>query len=218
MRGLTIAIALLVASPAAAQTAAPDERAQAFIQEQGVGDLFAPVEGEAFMVRHTASGLTCRFTGDEQRRTLTIFGGLPRGEDVGCLAEQPGRYTTLYATRYSPAITVQQALADGVGGIRGRWPDARPLQPMLTMTQEEFPYLMQHFLVTLNGQQHITTVMVAEQNGWIFKLRYTEAAPDEDALRRSQLEAGAMLLVTLMKEREAPGTIPPPPTPQGSPT
>src|SRR5262249_39697655 len=154
-----------------------------------------------FAVRHPASGLVCSFTGEERTRSLVAFEGLPRGEDVGCGTDRSGRATTLYATRYAPPITLEQALADGIAAIQRRYADARPVAPSVTATEEDFPYLVQHFLITQSGYRYITSVMVAEADGWIFKLRYTEIAVDDDAVTRAQLEASALFLATLLKQR-----------------
>lgn len=194
-------LAFVTAAPAFAQTAeAPIERARAMIAEAGVGDLFEPAEdAESIRVRHAASGLICRFYGGEARTRIMTFDGRPRGDDVGCARDTDEQYVTLYATRYSPTISVQQALNDAEEAIRARFSDARPTPSLLSVSSEALPQpSASHFFVTIDGERWITSAIVAQSGDWIIKLRYSAPAPDDQVLTRLQLEAGTTFMLMLM--------------------
>lgn len=203
LRGLLVCAALALASPVLAEEPQTGVAvARALIASEGVEDLFEAVEDDNVTVRHTPSRLTCHFYGNETVRRLIVFSGQPRGDDVGCALEREGQAITLYATRYAPAITAQQALADAEAGIRHRFADARPTPTLLHMTSDGLPEpLMRHFLITLAGEQWITSAFVALSGDWVIKIRYTQRAADQDALRRAQLEANAVMMLALMEVR-----------------
>ncbi len=174
------------------------------IDSASVSDLFEPVAHEAVTVRHRASGLTCRFYGDETIARIIVFDGLPRGEDVGCISDRENQARTLYATRYPGNVTAEAAMADAVAGIRNRFSDARPTPATLQMRNDNFPDpLIQHFLITLQGEQWITSALVARSGDWIIKLRYTSRAVDDDGIMVAQLEANALFALALMQIAEA---------------
>jgi|CXWL01.1.fsa_nt_gi hypothetical protein len=203
-RGLVVCIAVALAPTALAQTAEQNNTvaARAFIESEGVSDLFEAVEDENITVRHLASRLICHFFGGETTKRLAVFSGQPRGDDVGCIRDHEHQAITLYATRYAPAITAEQAMADAVAGIRHRFTDARPTPALLHMTSDNLPTpLVRHFLITLNGEQWITSALVAQNGDWIIKVRCTERALDQDALLRSQLEANAVMMSALLEIR-----------------
>lgn len=205
LRELLVCAALAAASPALAQESPQTGvvEARTLIEAEGVGDLFETVEDDNIAVRHTASRLTCHFYGNETIRRLVVFSGRPRGDDVGCALEREGQAITLYATRYAPSITAEQALADAEAGIHHRFADARPTPTLLHMTSEELPVpLMRHFLITLAGEQWITSALVAVSGDWVIKIRYTQRAADQDALRRAQLEANAIMMLALTEIRD----------------
>jgi hypothetical protein len=202
LQGLIFAAAFAAVNPAFAQTTEPGggQPAQALLETHGVADLFEVLESDHIKVRHTASRLTCHFYGGETRITIMTFEGSPRGDDVGCNAESDEQHSiTLYATRYTPPITIEQSLADAEAGIRNRFSDARPTPTLLTMASEGLPAsIARHFLISVQGEQWITSAIVAQSGEWIIKLRYSAPAPDNDGLMRGQLEAGAIFTLALM--------------------
>jgi hypothetical protein len=203
LRGLLVPLALM-ASPALAQAHAPSgvATARALIEADHVGDLFEAVEDANIEVRHKASGLICHFYDNETTQRLLIFSGQPRGYDVGCAREREGQAVTLYATRYTPAISLQQALADAEAGIRNRFSDAQPTPALLSMTSEALPDMrVQHFLVTVRGERWLTSALVAQSREWIIMVRYSQRAVDQDALLQAQLEANAIMTLALLDIR-----------------
>lgn len=206
LRVLIAAVIAGSAAPTFAQEAPLSriEAARAMIESADAADLFEAVEHEIATVRHRASGLTCRFYGNETRATIIVFAGLPRGDDVGCVNEQENQARTLYATRYPGDVTATAAMADAVAGIANRFADARPTPALLRMTSENLPEpLIQHFLITLRGEQWITSAFVARSGDWVIKLRYSTLAADEDAIRVAQLEASAIFALALTQIAEA---------------
>lgn len=202
MRALLVAAAALAVSAqgAFAQDSAPSgiEASRALIANAELTDVFVPIEHESPAVRHTASGLTCHFFGAPTRMQLATFAGQPRGNDVGCVSDYADKATTLYATRYTPPISLEEALAGGVAGIRHRFPDAQPLASTMTVTVDGAPVpRVAQFTITLNGERWFTSVIVAEANGWIYKLRYTARAVEDESLTAHELEAGAMFALML---------------------
>lgn len=207
-----IALAAIVA-PAFAQETGPSriEDARAMIASFEVSDLFAPVDGDKVTVRHTASGLTCSFYGDETNARLVVFSGLARGEDVGCVNDRTDQARTLYATRYPDGVTAAQAMADAVASIRNRFADAQPTPARLHMRSDGLPEVAdRHFLITLREEQWITSVFVAQHRGWTIKLRFTARAVDEDAVMAAQLEANAVFTLALLKLVEPAASVPAP--------
>jgi hypothetical protein len=68
------------------------------------------------------------------------------------------------------------------------------------VSSEGLPQLhVAHFLVTIRDERWITSVLVAQSGDWIYKLRYTARAVEDDDLMRHQLEAAAMLTLVLVE-------------------
>jgi hypothetical protein len=202
MRALLLAAALLAFAPSALAQQAEQtgiETSRALIDSAQLNDVFVPIEHESPAVRHTASGLTCHFFGAPTRMQLAIFdSGLPRGDDVACVSDYEDKATTLYATRYAPSISLDEALAGGVAGIRHRFADARPQPQSMTIAPDGVtPPRVAQFLVTVNGERWFTSVTVAEANGWIYKLRYSARAVETESLTARELEAGSMFALML---------------------
>ncbi|MBC7767470.1 MAG: hypothetical protein H7124_01645 [Phycisphaerales bacterium] len=188
------ALSFAATNPALAQAPQPSriEEARALIQTNGVGDVFEALEDDSIAVRHTASGLTCHFYGGETRIDLIAFSQVARSDDVGCNSEGENRSQTLYATRYMPPITVDRAMGDAIAGIRNRFSDARPTPALMSMSTEGLSEpLIQHFLVTVRGEQWMTSAYIVQDGEWIIKLRYSQQATNEE-LMAAQLEAGAI--------------------------
>jgi hypothetical protein len=178
------------------------EAARAMIERAQASGVFEPLEDDnVIMVRHAASGMVCLFSSDNRRAELMLFSsGLPRGDDVGCIRDSQDLWTTLYATRYAQPMSAEQALGEAVAGIQNRFQDAQRTPAIIQMSTESLPPLhVAHFFVTLEGDRWITSALVAQSGDWILKVRYTAPAPDEDAVRRHQLEASAMLAHALLR-------------------
>lgn len=209
MRALVLALAALAlsATQSYAQETPPSrlQDSQALIERFEMSDIFTPIEDDALGVRHTASGLVCHFFGAPTRVELLAFSGSTRGEDVGCLSNFEGKVLTLYATRYAPAISADEALQHGIAGIRHSFPDAQPMPATMTVATEGAPTpLVAHFLATRDGARWFTSVMVAESNGWIYKLRYSAPAPEATPFMSHELEAGAVFALVLGELSHAP--------------
>lgn len=191
---LSAAIALLAFTTAAhAQSASAEAAARSMIESAQLGDIFEPVADDMIAVRHVRSGLVCHFSSTDRRAELVTFEGLPRGDDVGCVSDGDGRWTTLYATRYQPTPSLEEALGGAVAGIRHRFADAQPTPTLLTMETEGLPSpRVAHFIATIEGERWFTSAIVAQSGEWIFKLRYSARLTDEEDLMRHQLEAGAL--------------------------
>lgn len=201
LRSILFAAILAAAAPALGQTPSQSAAARAMIDQFGVADLFDAVEDDSIAVRHRASGLTCHFYPEENpRNELLVFTSqLARGEDVGCVSENSVRFVTLYATRHSPPITAEHALTEAEAGIRARFSDARPTPAVLRVSTEDLPQAhTRHFLITIDGEQWITSALVARSGDWIIKVRYTARAAD-DAIMPAQLEANLYLQHVLLE-------------------
>lgn len=209
LRPLLVAAALAFATPALAQDT-PGENfnlAQAMIDRASVDDLFDPVNNDAFIsVRHVASGMVCNFSRTDTRADLAVFNsGIPRGDDVGCVSDSEGQATTLYATRYTPARTAEDALAEAIAAIRYRFRDAQPTPTLLDVQTEGQPPLhVAHFFIDREGERWITSALVVQSGPWIYKLRYTARAVEEADIMRHQLESSAILTLVLL--RLSPGS------------
>lgn len=202
---LFASLALGFAAPAAAQERASLATARAMIESAQLTDVFEPVDDEHVTVRHPASGLTCQFYSNETRTQLATFdSGLPRGDDVACVADRDGSATTIYATRYNPRKSAEDALAEAIAAIRHRFPDARSTPAALSITTEGMPpSLVANFLVQVRGERWLTSATVAQSGDWIVKLRYSARAVEDDALLRTQLEAGVMFAAALLRMQPA---------------
>jgi hypothetical protein len=205
LRPIILAIALAFAGNAGAQERPTNyEAARAMIDRAQLNDVFEPIaHDDVISVRHIASGMVCLFSSGNTRAELTTFSGQPRGDDVGCIRDTEDQWTTLYATRYAPPKSAEEALAEAVAGLRHRFSDAQSTPAVIEMTSEALPPLhVAHFLTTIEDERWITSALVAQTGDWIFKLRYTARATDDEAIRRHQLEASAMLTHVLLRARE----------------
>jgi len=201
MRALIFALVAGLASAAHAQDVDANlAAARAMIERAQLGDVFEPVAKDHVATRHPASGLVCHFFPGGTRAEVVVFAGnLPRGEDVGCISDREGQATTLYATRYNPSMSVQQALADADAAIRHRFADAQPSPAGIVMSSEGLPQtLVAHYLITVQGERWLTSAIVAQSGEWIIKLRFTTRARDADELRAAELEANAVITLALI--------------------
>lgn len=199
----------LIASPAFADppeeelTAAPGSIAYGMIEQANAEGVFDIVHNGQVSVRHLASGMRCDFERDGEGGQIILFAGLPRGDDVGCATESETEYFTLYATRYPEPRTLDNLLNEAEAAIRQRWPDATPYPASLSVDVDGLPeQRLRHFVATVNGRRHFTSVGVAQMNGWSYKVRYT-AAIENDSLMQYELMVGMMLSSLLIEANEA---------------
>lgn len=149
--------------------------AQTLIDGSGAPELFENLSvGNDMRIRHKASGLVCVYSPGEQSNSLRLFPGLPQGDDIGCNADAGNIYMTVYATRYQPAISVDEAIESAANGIRNRFPDARPysgpvLEPDVPDSIGEPSYVA--FLVGQGERTLYAHARVAKVGEWIFKQR-----------------------------------------------
>ena len=187
MRLTAIAAALIIATvsapavqahtadPAQSERSAAWREAQALIDGVDAPELFENLSvGNDMRIRHKASGLVCVFSPGEQNNSLRLFPGLPQGDDVGCNADVGNIYMTVYATRYRPAISVEDAIESAANGIRNRFPDARPysgpvLVPDVPDGAGEPGYVA--FVVGQGDRSLYAHARVAKVGEWIFKQR-----------------------------------------------
>lgn len=157
-------------------------------------------------VTHVASGMTCTFDGGPEDRVY-IFpqgpGGIPRGEDVGCVSRDDAMKIdlTLYATHYRPLPDETEVLAMARQGIMARWPDALPYTGGLPATTMEgrAPTQSAAYKIRIDGAEMLTMAMVTHRDGWGFKARAT--GPYRDAMGVA-LYTGLMLESSLLRRED----------------
>lgn len=204
-----LALALL-ATPALADppegelAAAPGSIAYGMIENADAIGVFDIVHNGQVSVRHLASGMRCDFDRDGNGSRIVLFQGLPRGEDVACDTQYETEFFTLYATRYTDGRTLTYALDEAEAAIRNRFPDARPAPAAVDISTAGLPeQRARHFLVTINGRPHFTSVVIAQANGWTYKVRFTTLIEGDD-LMRYQLQAGLLLTGVLLELEDTP--------------
>jgi hypothetical protein len=195
MRRILCALALLVSPPAWAQTppeALPDiSAAQAIVHAANAEGVFTPLPGEhRIVVRHTRSGLTCRFEPTWSNR-IVIFAEAARGEDVACESSFGQRVIRLYATRYAFHTTLDEQFSGAVAALQQRSPQARPLQAAAQITTTP-PSQSAHFLIPAPSGQTYSRVSVAMNDDWVIVMRYIAPAPDADAAHRAEQTSSAL--------------------------
>lgn len=171
--------------PLMAGSVPPDQASQAIIDQGGAGDVFtvAVVPG-LYGVRHTQSGMVCRFRPDATSRVVVFpfeASNAPRGDDVACDSTYGNESVTFYATRYRPARTVAQALDYAVSQMRARFPGLEPVTPGASgLPDVTGPPASQtaSFLMSAPGGLAFTRVSVAIVDGWEIKMRYTARITD----------------------------------------
>lgn len=168
--------------PTPEQIVSARAEADRIIADAGAGDLFTNVTSDNIpRVRHTASGLVCRFEPGDARAKITIFEhpSIGRGDSVGCHGWTLHVLTTVYATKYPQPMSAEAAMQEAVSAIRHVSPDATPWEgPVTSIASPERdkhlpPRLFAAFRIKPKGGESYTSVAVAEHNGWIFKQRLT---------------------------------------------
>lgn len=197
----------LLALPALAQEedlrAAPDALDYGLIETADAEGVFESIPDGQVSVRHTRSGLVCRFDREANGR-LILFPGLPRGEDVGCDFPDGPATITLYATRYPAPTTIAEQVQAAAAHIRLRFRDARIETPEIGMEMSidgaaPLPESRtERFIVTFpDGRRLYTRVSVALIEGWVIKMRFSQDAPDEAAATAAEMASGLQWMATL---------------------
>lgn len=195
---LTFIAALAFAPVATAQDAAPPAtaeqvaaaRAEAdrIIATAQAGDLVVNITGNAHpMVRHKASGLICIFNDAPEVNRISIYPG-PRGDDVSCSTkdEPTGAETTVYATRYDPMPTEQEALTYSVRAVKQRFPSARLYEgDLILATTDTVTPIGSAMVIDTNHGTMFTLVIVEHQGPWAYKLRATGPIDQATAINTS---------------------------------
>lgn len=162
----------------------------------------------AVAVRHTRSGLLCRFAYSGEDR-LFIFGagGISYGDNIACSINAQFGAITLYATRDNEA-TMESALAGAVQALLAVHPNAQPLElsTLPTATNPSAPpppeFLSAAFSIQHHGRRIFTRVSVYVANGWVYKLRFTSDTP------RSNWAGDLLWVVALDDLRNYPNAQP----------
>jgi hypothetical protein len=162
-------------------------QAEQLLVTAGAGDVFAIEDhAPAVAVRHTRSGMLCRFGYDRPNQSVSIVPstslGVARGDDVACGNTSELGALTLYATRYPEPYTLDQALTNAVAAVQAMHPGARPVDPSslerVTIGDRAPPESRTAaFIVTHQGQQLFTRVSVYVRDGWTYKMRFTAPNP-----------------------------------------
>ncbi|MBK6703321.1 MAG: hypothetical protein IPG56_05805 [Caulobacteraceae bacterium] len=201
MRRLLLSLAFaLSAPPAFAQgteeepQAAPGSIAIGMIEQVDGDGIFDLVHDGAVTVRHTRSGLICRFLRNGDGGRLIIFNPptdpahsaeitIPRGDDVACEMEEGGAHIRYFATRYPFGSTLDEQIAGVEAAIRGRNANATRYPGESTRNTEDGLPLRRttRFIITQQGVRTYTRASVARVGDWILKLRYSAPAPDDAA-------------------------------------
>lgn len=208
MRAAIAAVAVLWAcagwagadEPEGELQAAPGSIALELIANVDGEDVFESLPSEQIRIRHMRSGLICWFDPDEANRLLLFPSGLMRGEDVGCDTTNDDRSVTLYATRYPFATSLEEEIDGAARLIERRFADAEDyIAEAEAPAPAGFPQSAHaRFAVTLpDGRPGLTRVSVAIVNGWVIKMRFTEAADSAKALHNADADASSVWGLTL---------------------
>ena len=126
---------------------------------------------------------------------LSIYPGLPRGDDVSCGVNFGAVAVTVFATRYTPPKTPEAVLRESLNAMRGRISDLTPFTG--TTAHVEPPSKPGHvapsglttlrFTGTLNGKPIFTRSSAAACGAWMIAERVT--APADAAMASPTLRA-----------------------------
>jgi hypothetical protein len=199
----------LVASPAFADppeeelTAAPGSIAYGMIEEANADGVFDIVHNGQVSVRHLASGMRCDFARDGEGGQIILFAGLPRGDNVACRTVDTRESFTLFATRYPDGRDLDEALAAAEAAVLERFPNAQLQAATDTPSAADLPARrVRHFTAVLNGRRALTSVALAQANGWTYMVRYAAVVERED-LREHETAASALMTSLLLELEDA---------------
>lgn len=146
----------------------------------GAGDLFQNIsDTHLIRLQHRNSGMVCIFDLAGARNNVRLYPVRPdvsrRGDDVGCGTTTDAAYT-LYATRYEPTVSADDAMAQAINEVRSIWSEVERVELALPpSTPGEFAAFRGRHP---NGQMLSTVILVRKVDGWIFKMR-ASGAPDQ---------------------------------------
>jgi len=203
MRRLLLSLAFaLSAAPAFAQgteaepQAAPGSIGYGIIENADAEGVFELVHDGRVTLRHIGSGLICRFQRDGEGGRIILYSGLPRGDDVACDMDEGGATTTLFATRFPFATSLDEQIAGAEQAIRNRFPSAVPYQGE-TRVSTDTPNRTVQFFIARDGERYYTRASVAQVGPWTIKMRYSRRAADEAAAREGELASNLLFAATL---------------------
>lgn len=191
---VTLAFCLLAAWPARAEESAeaPPSPALSLIAAAQAEGVFTAVDGASTHVRHTASGLLCRFQSDGAGARIILVPGLPRGDDVACEFAGEGRNIRLYATRL-PVRAALADIADAAGeALRRSAPNASAYgAPLELAASAAAPASrgLQFILPGEDGARDYLVLFLAQRGAWTYKLRYRAPVANEDDIARQRERA-----------------------------
>lgn len=150
------------------------------LTEAGASDFFDNLsDARATRLLHRSSGMTCVFDLAGSRNNIRVYPVRPgvsrRGDDVGCGTTTEAAYT-LYATRYDPGISEDDAMAQAINEVQSIWKDIEGVDiqsPRIIAGRTAF-FRGRH----PNGQTLSTVILIRKVDGWIFKMR-ASGAPDQ---------------------------------------
>lgn len=169
--------------------------------EEAVADgVFEIVHNGQVSVRHVGSGMRCDFARDGAGGEILILAEAPRGDKVACRYMDARESYTLYATRYPDGRGLDEALAAAEVALLERFTSARlHTAPEAPSGSAELPARrVRHFIGVKNGRRFLTSVALAQANGWTYMVRYAAVVQCEDL--RSQEAAASTLLTGLLME------------------
>lgn len=212
IRAVLLALAL-VATPAFADppaeelTAAPGSIAIGMIEAANADGVFEIVHNGQVSVWHPASGLRCDFERDGEGGRIVLFAEFARGDNVACDQHDDSVAVTIYATRYPAPTTLQNQIEIANEAILYRFADAAPFESANTGDASSLsPARHVRYIATWNGERSLTRASVAIIGDWVFKMRYTQHAPDDAAAHEADSAATLFFTYTL-SQIAAPGNL-----------
>ena len=193
-----VIVLAILAGCASALAAAPEPdparqaRAQAIVDETPNGAAAFRANALGAIV-HIQSGMTCLLGNDAwPLARLVVTPNVPAGDDVGCdYAARDGKITA-FATRLG-AQPFDGYVAGVIAAIKQVYPSAGAPEAVMILTEPGIskPHAV-GFPVTIDGKRYMTSVWLAEENGWAIEVRATyPAEPRHDP---ESIAAGMTLL------------------------
>ena len=128
-------------------------------------------------VHHRASGLICRFQAGSSFNNIRVYDHKAGAEDVSCHTSVEGISFSHYASQHTPTPTVESEVHAAIAAMRQRWPDLRAYEGETAEAAESDAGLpMRHVArasVKVDGDDHLTKVIVAQVGVWTIKQRMT---------------------------------------------
>lgn len=190
------------------QFATDREDADALIATTGHPELFENVtEYRGPAVLHRASGMTCGFIPNARSNGIKIYEISERAEDISCSLFVDGASITQYAYRYTPPADPEQQTHEAIAAIRERFPDLKAYEgQVVNLSVEGFERprtYVSRAVVSIDGVDHLTKVMVSQIGEWTLKQRMTvrlDRALDGD----SWSETLMLRAIMAVSERQTP--------------